>query len=125
MIKVNELRLNNYVKFENGDESHQVQGVYQSSNCEDRTIQLYGNYISNRDDQLVGVPISDDWLLKFGFDCFPWGWVKKSSEDFGVRINMRSYNYDVSGNSSVRLDFVHQLQNLYFALTREELEVII
>jgi hypothetical protein len=69
------------------------------------------------------IQINDDWMVGFGFELFPWGWVKKSSNDFGVRINLRSYNYEVSGNSPVKIEFVHQLQNLFFVLTGEELAV--
>ena len=69
------------------------------------------------------IKLTDEYLVNFGFELFPWGWVKKSSNDFGVRINLRSYNYEVSGNSPVKIEFVHQLQNLFFVLTGEELVV--
>ena len=69
------------------------------------------------------IPLTPEVLESCGFEVFPWGYVKKSSKDFGVRINLRSFNYDVSGNSPVKIEYLHQLQNLYFALTGEELEV--
>ena len=77
-------------------------------------------------DKIIKEPIglTDEFLVEFGFEAFPWGWIKKSSNDFGVRINLRSYNYEVSGNSPVKIQFVHQLQNLFFVLTGEELIVV-
>jgi hypothetical protein len=71
----------------------------------------------------IPIQLNDDWMQRCGFQVFPWGWVKKSSSDFGVRINLTSYNYEVSGNSSVELKYLHKLQNLYFSLTGEELPV--
>lgn len=69
------------------------------------------------------IPISAEWLANFEFELFPWGWVKKSSQDFGVRLHVRGFHYDVSGNYPVQLHSIHQLQNLYFALTCEELSL--
>jgi hypothetical protein len=83
------------------------------------------------------IPLTEEWLLKFGF---------KSDEDFG-NWHLNDYEIFLSGHtyflaatkegvvywynyasddyySSVRkIKFVHQLQNLYFALTNEELKL--
>lgn len=69
------------------------------------------------------VPLTEDILLKCGFEVFPWGWVKKSTDDFGIRLNLNSFNYEVSGNSSVKLKYLHQVQNLFWCLCGEELSV--
>lgn len=72
---------------------------------------------------ITGVPLTPEILEKAGFTLFPWGWVKKASNGFGIRLNVQSFSYDVSGNSPVKIEHLHQLQNLYFALTGEELEI--
>jgi hypothetical protein len=72
---------------------------------------------------LSEISITDEWLIKFGFEIFPWRWVKKSKSDFGIRLNIKTYSYEVEGNTAVKLEYVHQLQNLYFVLTGEELEL--
>jgi hypothetical protein len=79
-----------------------------------------------------GIPLTEEWLLKFGFEKI---------EDFGVYSNIWHFkgvmvslgNYinvhvdwadDGVGFHSIRCYeelFIHQLQNLYFALTGEEL----
>jgi len=65
------------------------------------------------------IPLTEEWLLKFGFE--PLG-----SSRFDFKI-FTYYLYDGSFyNQSSRLStikYVHQLQNLYFALTDEELEI--
>lgn len=76
------------------------------------------------------IPLTEEWLLKFGF--------KKKGEwmciDFNPRMGIRFYN----GNSAEcditqddkyiafkagHIKYVHQLQNLYFALTGTELTI--
>jgi hypothetical protein len=64
------------------------------------------------------IPLTEEWLLKFGFK------IDKQHEcDFasiGVfTISFRdNFFYDYTN-----LKYVHQLQNLYFALTGEELTI--
>lgn len=72
------------------------------------------------------VPLTDDIMLQFGFQLFPWGWVKQSKNNFEVRINLTSFGfgYDVEGNYPVNVAYLHRLQNLYFDLTGENLEVM-
>lgn len=63
------------------------------------------------------IPLTEEWLVKFGFDFtngYGWGFV------FGY-INSRmiwQYNSIV-----VEVKYVHQLQNLFHALTEEELKI--
>jgi hypothetical protein len=74
-------------------------------------------------DEIHPIPLTKEILLKCGFEILPWGYVKKSSMDFGIRLNLKTFNYEVSGNNSVKIQYLHQLQNLYFALTNEELKI--
>jgi hypothetical protein len=75
------------------------------------------------------IPLTEEWLERFGFEqmklytgdnCF----VK---EKFCVLCDGELKNYDLrltfdsDQTIRVKLDYVHQLQNLYFALTGEEL----
>ena len=57
------------------------------------------------------IPLTEEWLLKFGFI-----W------DGDIKILKGYLNDYVDGNGEARLKYVHQLQNLYFALTGEELK---
>lgn len=71
--------------------------------------------------EYVPIELSRDIMFRLGFEVFPWGWVKVSNNDFGVRLTLQSFSYEVSGNNAVRLKFVHQLQNLFYCLTGEDL----
>jgi len=68
------------------------------------------------------IPLTEEWLFKFGFE-------KGNLEYFiheNVRINF-DLQFEFKGvnnlNFGTNLEYVHQLQNLYFALTGKELEV--
>jgi hypothetical protein len=67
------------------------------------------------------IPLTEEWLLKFGFD-------KKGNKgklnvilsgNFGYKNGKTYFNSWVILESQPK--YVHQLQNLYFALTGEEL----
>jgi hypothetical protein len=80
------------------------------------------------------LPLSEEWLLKFGFKQCGYemlSWKHETllpSFDLGG-INWADFDepdyqfltYKV-GDIILRIDYVHQLQNLYFALTGEELK---
>ena len=70
------------------------------------------------------IPLTEEWLLKFGFKkdtmSFWGGWLSPSF-DLGSQLRIRTYSEDTYQMREVRLKHVHQLQNLYFALTGEEL----
>lgn len=68
------------------------------------------------------IPLTEDILLKCGF--------YKGSEYYvlnGVNINIDNFDFTYFDNSlcsrKTKINSLHQLQNLYFALTGEELEV--
>jgi len=75
-------------------------------------------------DTLVGIPLNEWWLLKFGFledgDEY-------SKDNFIIRPNRRDliiegFEYDYNGIIvSTEHFYVHDLQNLYFAIKRHEL----
>ena len=66
------------------------------------------------------IPLTEEWLFKFGFKK----WKNKKIWTFtGVMIYQMKDGKFYRGRKSCRIciDTVHQLQNLYFALTGEEL----
>ena len=67
------------------------------------------------------IPLTEEWLLKFGFEKLE-GW----DDTFFFQLNnVQITDYNVSGcdYDSFNIRHVHQLQNLYFALTGEELKL--
>jgi len=66
------------------------------------------------------IPLTEEWLVKFGF--------KRSSTPNQLTLGRFSYELSYSdlyyGLSRMgKCKYLHQLQNLYFALTQEELEI--
>ena len=65
------------------------------------------------------IPLTEEWLLKFGFE----NWDKNAwqlKNIIGIRKHGEGWLY-LSGSLHVNLFYVHQLQNLFHALTQTEL----
>lgn len=93
--------------------------------------------------QCWGIPLTDEWLLKFGFKkgeksrygnkytigVADWGFTIENSFEKGKWFFGHEY-YDSTNEAEnyqsmhfcYDLKFVHQLQNIYFSLTFSELE---
>jgi hypothetical protein len=76
--------------------------------------------------QSTAIPLTEEWLLKFGFER--WAIKAWAIKGWAIKGKISIYKQDGvfwyiahSGNE-VCLEYVHQLQNLYFALTGEELK---
>ena len=108
-MKASELRIGNWVK-RNG---LVVQCDYMSAaNCHGIPIQY------------EPIPITEEWLVRFG--------GKENNEEITIAINRHLYISFIDSECELVTDddflimdinHVHQLQNLYFALTGEELEL--
>lgn len=83
------------------------------------------------ENNITSVPLTEDFLLKFGFkkdgDCYYKKFNKQgeffvfsSNTTVGLANNIKSPFY-FSYKYIIGLNYCHQLQNLYFALTQEEL----
>lgn len=81
-------------------------------------------------DNVRPIPLTEEWLVKLGFEmrmlCFfhenltigrlsP---IYDGTADF----TFSEVTFMISNNPVVKIEHVHQLQNLYFALTGEELK---
>lgn len=103
----------------------------------DNDIEAWVN--SNDDDEIIDfcldthikpIPLTEEWFLKFGFDATSRGYIIGEHWVFPLLITrdkfgyiMKIFNNDIGTLCSPTLEYVHQLQNLYFALTGEELEI--
>jgi hypothetical protein len=75
------------------------------------------------------IPLTDEWLIKFGVtdDKYIKGWSKIgdfyiSKIKSGYELGSYDSEYDI-GEHKTEVKYVHQLQNLYFCLTGEELTI--
>jgi hypothetical protein len=72
------------------------------------------------------IPLTEEWLLKFGFEKNENGLFKLFNEsEVPILLNEDLNGWTCDGiNFSVNgTQYIHQLQNLYFALTGEELTI--
>ncbi len=66
---------------------------------------------------LIPIPLNDDWLKRCKFKFKELGF-----DSFSVGIGMSSgIVHFYIGNYAIKIEFVHQLQNIYFSLTGKEL----
>jgi len=132
-MKSTELRIGNYIQVNNGSNYTGIGTVATMSNTgEENDVAYYddnGLYEYTDLRLFEPIPLTEDWLLKFGFEREKTdNYMYKIIEDetrFAVYLNgdfMLGYSYEWGGKDKC-LKHVHQLQNLYFALTGEELTI--
>jgi hypothetical protein len=122
-MNANEFRIGNYVKF--------------PDNLIHKVDMLYKDFAGLKIWQPI--TLTEKWLLDFGFVKTHNKWFeinyftdcKHTEEKMGILINLVSNRCAIldtdteqqSAMTGKRIYYVHQLQNLYFALTGEELVV--
>lgn len=128
-MEARELRIGNLLRF-----IPLVGKVYSiDKNGESPLIVLYSNnkFISREITEFEPIPLTEEWLVKFGFDKWnDWGGMysidineaKKAQIEYRIENN-KCYLSIEDEQISKQINYVHQLQNLYFALTGEELKV--
>lgn len=127
MIQANELRIGNWVKAPLWrNEGMHPQKVYSIK-------QIWGEYFINYDFKETGcefgakvesevdpIKLTKEILLNCGFEQDSLHYFKNN----GVIISVEDNHFEAFlGNNVVVLNYLHQLQNLYFALTNEELKI--
>ena len=123
MIAINDLKINNYVYYNN---EHNAIGIITKLITDIITDINYVG-INNRIDvhylnkHINPIPLTEEWLIKFGFDYR----FTKGKFNIITKGKLGYENGRTYFNSWVILekqpDYVHELQNLYYALTKEEL----
>lgn len=124
-MKANELRIGNFV-FDDENKPMKVARV-ETQECTDFNGNDEFNVIIEHIDKNIGyyeskinpIPLTEEWLKKFGFEL--------NMDSFYVKDNNVIF-FEEEGvckfllrGDTVTIKNVHQLQNLYFALTNEEL----
>ena len=116
-MKANELRIGNYLL---NDVVFQVNPITLTMII-DKTWEFF-----------QPIPLTEEWLLKFGFVAksidynFTLGNIEIASAIRVLSTNERRNFYldcDIPEWMKIQIEYVHQLQNLYFALTGEELTI--
>lgn len=123
-MKTQELRQGNFISL--NETMVSVRSVHSDNTF--RCIKLI------KDDEEIGcfsismakpIPLQGDWLLKFGFEKSDNYFIKNGFIVYQKRdgIDGRQRFYFAHDEFNPNLDFIHQLQNLYFSLTGEELKL--
>lgn len=120
-IKCTDLRIGNLVKYYDDETIFEVMEIDQNGinvkNSEQKTWIEY--------DCFEPIPLNEEWLLKFEFDKEGDKLLKKYIKDICIYQGMSGFNYNASFyeyDNLTEIKYVHQLQNLFFALTGEELQ---
>ena len=116
-MEANELRIGNWYKHPMAFEPSQITDT---------------DFISSFIDKFEPIPLTEEWLLKMGFEADgydgDYGKAYKvsgiwSCVDLQMWSNKEIHFVTNSGCTVAKLEHVNQLQNLYFALTGEELQI--
>ena len=69
--------------------------------------------------EIEPIPLTEEWLVRFGFEKISSSWLR-----IGYFLINKYFDVEWFGDQiHISLKNVHQLQNLYFALTGKELEI--
>ena len=124
-MKANELRIGNYIEFDSSVRTLVIedeQGFIEVRSIGESGVNEWSDYgasgcVSNP----KPIPLTEEWLIKFGFEkleCWDDMYYFKIGDFQVYEYNVSGYEYD-----DFNIKHVHQLQNLYFALTGEELKI--
>ena len=116
-MKATELRIGNWVEW-NYEESSDGNAYPVEYGYELDDIMTNPNIVKP-------IPLTEEWLERFGFKFDGYCSFWKSDIELTKDVGDNHYSvFNVHGNSLHRdgiIQYVHTLQNLYFALTGEEL----
>ncbi len=142
-MKADELRIGNYIQIKEPKEEYigvhlEVIEItsYLSQNIQCMTPNCISFYCSKTEqntynfetDYFEPIPLTEEWLLKFDFSKSPFDKtsLQYKKDIYSLIGNEENWFCLSVGNfvhTKVRIQYLHQLQNLYFALTGEELTI--
>ena len=128
-MKANELRIGNLIHHNNdginevveiksiGYKAEGYSGYYLTYKGGSSTLEsLFGDDYLN-----TPIPLTEEWLVKFGYKYKSYGYGEEEWKQWSFKgYSLNGFTCNTSG---VNIKYVHQLQNLYFALTGEELTI--
>jgi len=122
-MKAKELRIGNFLRTPNG--------INHVSGIQDREVVEVGE-IGYVIEMVKPIPLTEEWLLNFGFETY----TTEKSKVYKLGNFMVTYvlkgrfagnkylkAFNISFSEFGHIKHVHTLQNLYFALTGEELQI--
>lgn len=121
-MEANELRIGNKVKFSEDGTYFTVVDITKGGLGVENEIELTWIEI----DQFECIPLTEDILVKAGFEFKPTGqevyeqtWINGNGFEIWQHDKGFCHDYFCGGN----VNYLHQLQNLYYTLTGQELTI--
>lgn len=119
-MKANELRIGDYVT----ENTYGVKRIGKIIAIKEKQVvlRLENSIIATSIKNIEPIPLTEEWLLKFGF-------IQDTGEPerfFNDIISLTKYKNSWTieyNNNDFVFEYVHDLQNLYFALKGEELKL--
>ena len=113
-MKANELRIGNYIQVKGEKYNSQIMWILPREVGLDNSVDEI--FISD----LEPIPLTEEWLIRFGFEVKSASVTHKYSYNIGFFVLSNGLRSNISYDG-YEIKYVHQLQNLYFALTGNEL----
>ena len=132
-MKASELRLGNFVHHNENNKAYIDNYLTVCELAEKSITTFYRSFdgsiqvVRNKKDYQP-IPLTEEWLLRFGFEKDGPGWYWLSTKDrftdLGYSYNLTTNVFEFDNCDLPDVHFVHQLQNLFWALCGKELEII-
>jgi len=126
MIKHTDLRCGNLFDYLIVDKFDERKEWYENTTIDPEDIRLCQDSNEYFNNYYKPIPLTEEWLLKFGFERMPTNSeYDYKLDDFHLNVDPDLENgYWVDGLGLMKsIQYVHQLQNLYKALSNEELTI--
>lgn len=123
-----ELRINDIVY----DDEHNIVNIEQISGDKMAMYTIVSFEGKKYPSNIYKIPLTEKWLMYFGFHYTEQGWYYKEFGDNYLTINIKTYKTSLGSRKSIKeawniylneCCFVNELQNLFFTLTGTELEL--
>ena len=127
-MTANELRIGNYFEYRIQDKFDERKDWWELSKIDPEDLSIL---LNNIDYDYRPIELTEEWLIKFGFQKRT---KVRDSVQYYIGLNPITHDwlFDIMWlkgsdapfyrNGFHKIKYVHQLQNLYFALTGEELK---
>jgi len=118
----NSIRNGNWINAEPyGDFKVVAMNVFSDSSTFYKSLEYYPQAANGK--TIAGIPLTEEWIKRFGGrKHLEYMLVDVANHDALYLIYSKGMYHWGQGTWSVKLEFVHELQNLYYALTKKELE---
>lgn len=134
-MEAKELRIGNLVQFNWSEKKEPLEVMDLSFDSNKLGLIPLNNRLGCtwRYSEIEGIPITEEWLERFGFKNSGSTWwdinIGKNNYEDLISVNIKGLEAWVGNIGDfyyavkTKCEYIHQVQNLYFALTGEELKL--